>query len=120
MELYSHYLIKNEIKLSLSENDLLERELHLVNAQALIGHLHNSSGITDKAVVKIQSYFNRDIKVIFPDNFVEVTKSKLINSPLHNVPLMGTLYQVGNFTALTDNNKYIENIKALYTYEQNL
>ena len=109
--------IKKEIKLSLSENDLLVRELHLVNAQALAGHLHNSTGITDKVHIQIQSYFNRDIKVIFADKFVGVIKSKLVHSPLYNIPLFGTLHQAGNFTTLTENNKYIENIKSFYTYD---
>lgn len=107
--------VKKEIKLALTANDLLERELHLVNAQVLVGYLHNSTGITDKVDIQIQSYFGRDIKVIFADKFVEATKIKLINSPLYNAPFMGMLSQVGNFTVISENNKYIPNVKSLYT-----
>jgi hypothetical protein len=108
--------IKKEIKVTLSENDIIEREFHLVNAQALIGELHNSTGLTDKVSVEIQSYFNRDIKVIFADKFAEITKGRLIDSPLYNIQLIGTLNQVGNFTTLTENKKYNPNIKSLYSY----
>jgi hypothetical protein len=106
--------IKREIKLTLTSNDLLERELHLVNAQMLVGHLHNSTGITDKVDIQIQPYFGRDIKVIFADKFADAVKCKLVDSPLYNIPLIGTLSQISNFTSISDNIKYTNNIKALY------
>ena len=59
--------IKTKINAALQANDLTERENNLVEAQALVADLHNASGLTDKVDYSIESYFGRDIKVIFAD-----------------------------------------------------
>lgn len=106
--------IKRRIYLALSANDLMERENHLIAAQANVAQLHNKSGLTSPVEVNIQSYFGRDINVIFADGIASTIAEKLKDTPFENIPLIGTLSQVGNFTAISDNAKYSRQIKGLY------
>jgi hypothetical protein len=107
--------IKDKIYAALSSNNITDRENNIVSAQVLVGELHNKCGLTNYVDVSVQKYFGRDIKVIFADRFAEAVMAKLQNTPFKNMPLIGTLSQVGNYTAITDNSCYIERIKALYS-----
>jgi hypothetical protein len=106
--------IKEEIRLAALANDLLDRENHLVKAQILVGELHNSTGITESIDVKEQKYFGRNIKVIFAEKFAKATRAKLNNTEFEGVPLIGSLSQIGNLTAISDYVQYQDNIKSLY------
>ena len=60
--------IKQTIQAALSANTLSEREDNIVKAQAMVADMHNASGLTDVVDYEIESYFGRDIKVIFADS----------------------------------------------------
>jgi len=107
--------IKQEINLALSANDLAQREHHLVAAQVLVAHLHNASSVTAPVEVRIQPYFGRDIQVIFADRIADAIAENLKSTPFEDAPTIGSLSQVGNFTAITDNPKYRKSIRRLYT-----
>ena len=94
--------IKQVINIALSANNLVEREKNLVEAQALIADLHNASEITEFVDFKIENYFGRDIKVIFADKFAEATTKKLKGTAFENVPLIGTLSQIGGISSIVD------------------
>ena len=106
--------IKKFISGALSANSLVERENNLINAQKAVADMHNESGITAPVEFRIESYFGRDIKVIFADNFVEAAAEKLKGTELENVPLIGTLSQFGGLSSFADEKVYYKQIKELY------
>lgn len=106
--------IKILIRAALSADTPEIREDNLVKAQALVADLHNVSGITDYVDYRIESYFGRDIKVIFADKFAEAVAEKLRGTIFEEMPLIGTLSQVGGFCAVADDHRYCEQIKSLY------
>ena len=106
--------IKEKINSALKANDLTERENNLVEAQALVADLHNASGLTDKVEYSVESYFRRDIKVIFADKFVDATVEKLKGTVFENIPLIGTMSQFGGLSDFADEKVYYEQIKKIY------
>lgn len=106
--------IKLKINVALQTNNLTERENNLVEAQALVADLHNASGLTDKVDYNIESYFGRDIKVIFADKFVDATIEKLKGTVFENMPLIGTMSQFGGLSSFADEQIYYEQIKKIY------
>ena len=106
--------IKTKINDALKANDLIERENNLVEAQALVADLHNESGLTYKVDYDIESYFGRDIKVIFADKFVDASVKKLKGTIFENIPLIGTMSQFGGLSNFADEKIYYECIKKIY------
>lgn len=106
--------IKLKINSALKATDLEERENSLVEVQALVGDLHNASGLTDKVDYSIESYFGRDIKIIFADKFVDATVERLKETVLENIPLIGTMSQFGGLSDFADEKAYYEQIKRVY------
>lgn len=106
--------IKENIINALRANDLTERENSLVTAQALVADMHNLSGITDKVDYRIEDYFGRNIKVIFADKFAQASVKKLNGTGLENIPLIGTMSQVGGLSDFSDENIYYNQIKKVY------
>ena len=106
--------IKVTIYNAITAKTINDRENNIVTAQKMIADIHNSLNITEFVNVKIDNYYGRDIKVIFADKIFEETVKRLENSPLKSYPFIGSLSEVPNFTALSDEPKYRDNIKALY------
>ena len=94
--------IKQAVSGALSAESLFEREEKLAEAQALTAELHNASGLTEPVDYKIESYFGRDIKVIFAEKFSWAASKELIGTAFENVSLLGTLSQVGGVASITD------------------
>lgn len=106
--------IKLKINLALKATDLEERENSLVEAQALVADLHNVSGLTDKVDYSVESYFGRDIKVIFADKFVDATVERLKGTAFENISPIGTMSQFGGLSDFADEKAYYEQIKKIY------
>lgn len=106
--------IKMKISAALSTKDLTERENSLIQAQALVADLHNVSGLTDKVDYRVESYFGRDIKVIFADKFAEATVAKLRGTVLENVPRIGTMSQLGGLSDFADDKVFYKQIQRVY------
>ena len=106
--------IKIKINAALKANDLTERENNLVEAQALVAELHNASGLTDNVDYNIEFYFGRDIKVIFAEKVVDATIEKLKGTVLENIPLIGTMSQLGGLSNFADEKKYYNTIMKFY------
>lgn len=106
--------IKSKINAALQAHNLVERENNLVEAQALVAQLHNSSGLTDKVDYNIESYFGRDIKVIFADKFADATAEKLKGTVFENIPLIGAMSQFGGLSNFADEKVYYKQIKGIY------
>lgn len=106
--------IKTTIQKAVTATTIEEREKNLVLAQKLLAKLHNDLHITDAVDVKIQDYFGRKMKVIHAEKFADATIQKLAGTPLAEYPLIGTLSQVANLVALSDEPQYRENVKALF------
>ncbi|MDE6709817.1 MAG: DUF4037 domain-containing protein [Oscillospiraceae bacterium] len=94
--------IKQAISGALSAESLSQREKKLAEAQAFTAEMHNASGLTEPIDYKIESYFGRDIKVIFAEKFSCAVSKELIGTAFENVPLLGTLSQVGGVASITD------------------
>lgn len=106
--------IKRAISLALSANSLEEREAKIVEAQALVADLHNASGLTDFVDYQTERYFGRNIQVIFAEKFAEATAEKLAHTSFENVPLIGTLSQIGGLSSIADEKAYYAQITKLY------
>lgn len=106
--------IKDALAEALSANDLLQREEAIAQAQALTAALHNAYRITEPVEYRVESYFDRDIKVIFADKFASATAAALKGTALEGLPLIGKLDQVGNMVELTDDTTYRERIRRFY------
>ncbi len=106
---------KKLINQVLAADNLTEREKMLVEAQAFAADLHNASGLTGFVDYRIENYFGREIKVIFADKFAEAAARLLEGTAFENVPLIGTLSQVGGISSIMDEEKYDKQIMGLYT-----
>jgi hypothetical protein len=112
--LFNDSLIFDALEAAISADVIQEREKHIVHAQTLVAHLHNKSRVTEIHDVRIQKYYGRDIDVIFANELAEKTKKMISNPILRDSPLIGSMSQVGNLVALTDNHKLHKQIKQLY------
>ena len=106
--------IRRAITISLETTDITERENHIVTAQKLMVDLHNKSNITEFIDVQIQSYYERNIKVIFAEKISNAVMKKLAGTVFERFPLIGTLSGVPNFTNIFDDPSRCANIKMLY------
>ncbi len=106
--------IKQAVAGALSAGDLLERERLLVQAQALAAGLHNASGLTERVDYQIESYFGRDIKVIFADKLAEAAARELAGTAFARVSLYGSLSQIGGVASIADGQNACEQIMGLY------
>lgn len=98
----------------LTARTLEEREDRLAAAQATVAALHNQTGITEPVPYKIESYFGRDIKVIYADKFAQAVRETLQGTALDGVPLIGSLSQLGGLCVISDDHRYSHQIKSLY------
>lgn len=106
--------IKRAIEGALTANCLTEREDRLIEAQALVADMHNASGLTDFVAYQIESYFGRNIKVIFADKFVEATIKELKGTVFENMPLIGTFSQIGGLSGFADEKESYGRMARLY------
>ena len=106
--------IKSAIFRAVETMDIDERENNIVKAQKLMADIHNKSGLTEAVDVRIESYYGREIKVIFADKIAHTAVKKLSGTVFENYPLIGTLSAVANFTNIFDNPSRRLNVKRLY------
>lgn len=106
--------IKETIQSALSTDDLTERENKLIEAQALVADMHNASKLTDFVEYQIESYFGRDIKVIYAEKFAESAVKKLKGTAFQNIPRIGTFSEIGGLSEFSDDKKYYRQIINLY------
>lgn len=106
--------IGREIAATLAAADVASRETHLVAAQLLVVDLHNQLGYSPAISAHAQSYFSRPIQVIRADAIAGAIAEQLVGTPLEHRPLIGTLSQVGNFTAISDSPANRRAVRHLY------
>lgn len=106
--------MKRTIEQALSADCLSEREDKMAKAQALAADMHNASQLTDFVAYEIESYFGRDIKVIFAEKFAQATVKELKDTAFENMPLIGTLSQIGGLSAFADEKEFYGQIVGLY------
>lgn len=100
---------------AITAKDIAGRENAIVRAQQLLAGLHNETGITRYIDTPVQSYFGRDIKVIFADRIAEAIMQRLKGTAFESYPLIGTLSSAANLTNISDNVRRRESVKKLYT-----
>ena len=106
--------IKSLICKAVSANDLLEREENIVLAQKAVADFHNGCGLIDHVEISVEKYFGRDIQVIFADKISEAVSEKLQGTVFENVPLIGTMSQIGGLSEFSDNLANRQIIQNLY------
>ena len=106
--------LKDALSSALHAGSTEEREDSLVRAQALTAILHNESGITAPVDFEIESYYGREIKVIFADKFAEAVLETLKESPLTDIPLLDTLSASAGLSNVTDDKTHYPRIRKLY------
>lgn len=106
--------VMHTIQSALYMNSLEDREDKIVEAQTLVADIHNESGLTDFVDYQIESYFGRNIKVIFADKFAEATVRELKHTVFENTPLIGTLSQIGGLSSFADEQEFYPRITKLY------
>lgn len=106
--------IKDAIYNAVTAASVVQREDQLVLAQQLMAQLHNSLEITSPVPCQIQTYFGRDIKVIYPNKIAEIVGEKLKGTPLEQAHKIGTLSQVSEFTTLYEDVSMRPQIEGLY------
>lgn len=119
---FKHLSIDNRIHIELegavSASTIHEREKHIINAQLLTARLHNDSCIAEPFELRTYKYFDRDIDVIFTDRLANKVRDKISNPMLKKCPLIGSLSQIGNFTEISDNPAFRDNIQQLYLHTE--
>lgn len=106
--------IREAVLGALSARGIGEREERLVQAQYLVAGVHNASGFTPPVEVRVQKYFERNIRVIFADRIAQAIAAQLEGTALARLPLIGTLSAVANFTAISDSPEERGRVRALY------
>ncbi len=106
--------LKDALYEALHVGGIAEREEALVRAQVLTAALHNESGITAPVEYAVESYYGRDIRVIFADKFAEAVLDTLEGTELAAVPLMDTLSSSAGLSNVTDDKRYYPKIRKLY------
>lgn len=102
------------LKRTLAVHSLDEREEALVQAEQCMAKIHNESGITPPVSTEIGWYFTRKIRTIHPDAISGALCERLRGTELEGVPLIGTLSEVANFTAISNDSAYRKAICGLY------
>ncbi len=106
--------LKQAINDALSAGSSEARENSIVCAQALTADLHNASGLTGFVNYQIESYFGRNIKVIFADQFADAARKELINTAFEKIPLIGTFSQIGGLSSVSDDINYRRQLMRFY------
>ncbi len=106
--------IKELINEAICANDIKTRENALVKAQSELAKLHNELNVTGPVNTEIEKYFTRDILVVFVDDIAGAISETILDKELKNIPLIGALSEISNFTTLTYEPINYQNIKALY------
>lgn len=106
--------IKQAMQAALRADTPITREENIVTAQTLVGKLHNKSGVTPAVDIRVQTYYERDILVIYADGLANATSLLLHGTPFEKLPLIGTMSQIGNFCSLYDRVDYQPRMKGLY------
>jgi len=106
--------LKDALHGALHAADIAEGEEQLVRAQALTAVLHNESGITEPVEFAVETYYGREIKVIFADKFAEAVLETLEGTPLAGIPLLDTLSASAGLSNVTDDKGNYGKIRKLY------
>ncbi len=106
--------IKEAIDAAVHAADFHIREAKLVEAQALVAELHNHSGVTASVDFHIESYYGRNIKVIFADKFAAATAETLQGTVFENAPLIGSFSAMGGLSNVSDEKVHYSRLKRIY------
>ncbi|MBS7315864.1 MAG: DUF4037 domain-containing protein [Clostridiaceae bacterium] len=106
--------LRDAIHAAVSADTVAEREDRLVRAQLLTAGLHNASGLSEPVDVRIESYFGRDIRVIYADRLAEAAAEALRGTELEGVPLMGSLSQIGGLSTVSDDVSCRKRVRRFY------
>ena len=94
--------IGEHLRIALATDSLTAREDSLVSAMAAVARLQNESGLTKPIPVQVQSYYGRDIKVIFAEQWAEAALEALDDPALTALPRIGSFSQLSGLSDFSD------------------
>ncbi len=106
--------LKENLRLSVAGTDIRERDNALVAAQLAVAGLHNESGLTAPVDVRDESYYGRDIRVIFADKIADAAAQTLAGTELENVPRMDTFSSHACISNVTDDRANYPILRTVY------
>ncbi len=106
--------LKENLHLSIIGETMDERENALISAQLRVANLHNESGLTPSVDVWEESYFGRDIRVIFADKIAEAVVRTLTGTELETVPLLDTFSSHAGISNVTDERANYPRLRRIY------
>jgi hypothetical protein len=106
--------IGDAIQRALTASTVEDREQHLIAAKLHVVELHNQCEWLAPVEAKVENYFTREIQVIYADRIAEVVMAQVTDERLRSAPRIGTMSQIGNFVALSDNPQWQRQIEQLY------
>lgn len=106
--------IKPILEKALSAADLSQRETAIAEAQAALIKLHNRAGLTEPIAAGLHGYYTREITVADSDAVYIAMKKLVSETPLANLPPMGSLSGIGNLVVLAEDPQNLGRIMELY------
>lgn len=106
--------IGEQLKRALAADELDIREDAMIQAQLAIAELHNRSGLTAPVQAEDGFYFGRKIRVIRAEHFADALARGLEGTTLDGIPLIGSLSEVANLTAISDHPSRQYRVRSLY------
>lgn len=106
--------VADALSTALSTADIYAREDALVRAQLLVAETHNISGLGASVEVQVESYFGREIKVIYAERIAAALEQELRGTALEGTPLIGSMSQLQPLECVTDTKRYHNLVKRLY------
>ena len=106
--------VGQSIREALAADDLSVREEKLVQAMVLVAQMHNESGLTEPVAVTVESYYGREIKVIFAEKWAEAALAELAGTGLDTFPPIGTFSQLSSLSEFSDDPENFPKIADFY------
>ncbi len=106
--------LKENLRLAITGQGIREREHALVQAQLAVASLHNESGLTASVDVRDESYFGRDIRVIFADKIADAVAQTLTGTELEHVPFIDTFSSHAGISNVTDDGANYPRLRRVY------
>jgi hypothetical protein len=92
-----------------------ERDEYLAKAYSIMADKHNSLGIAVGLSSQTRNYFGRPFQVLFAERFAEAARNAIQSHELKQlVPLIGSVSQFTDSTALLDNVHLYRKLSSLY------
>ncbi len=99
---------------ALGADDYAAREDALVTAYGLVARRHNELGVTAVVDPEVRRFHGRPYRVLMADRFVDACLTRLDDSELRHIPLVGSVDQLADSTDLLSHGQRPRKLAPLY------